>query len=78
MLEKHGGDFVASVLVEGRGSFVNVEGCLDLSQIFRTRFREHTDGKNLNSAIAEHTSSTGLHYTLDDTKILVREEKWFL
>ena len=41
-----------------------------------TRFLEHTDGKHLNFAIAEHTSSTGHCYMLDDTKILVRE-KWF-
>ena len=42
-----------------------------------TRFQEHTDGKHVNSAIAEHTSSTGHRYTLDDTKILVREDNWF-
>ena len=28
--------------------------------------------------IAEHTSSTSHWYTMDDTKILVREDKWFL
>ena len=39
-------------------------------------FRKHTHGNHLNSAIAEHTSSTSHHYTLDD-KILVSEEKWF-
>ena len=38
---------------------------------------ENTDGKHLTSAIVEHTSSTGHHYRLDDTKILVRET-WFL
>ena len=38
---------------------------------------EHTNEKHPNFAIMEHTSSTGHHYTLDDTKILVREEKWF-
>ena len=30
-LEKNGGDIVASVFVEGRGSIVNVEGFLNLS-----------------------------------------------
>ena len=49
----------------------------EMARMLGTRFREHTDGKHLNSAIAEHTSSTGHRYTLDDTKILVREEKWF-
>ena len=43
-----------------------------------TRFQEHTDGKHPNSAIAELTSSSGHRYTLDDTKILVREDNWFL
>ena len=41
-------------------------------------FSENTQmEKHLNSAIVEHTSSAGHYYTLDDTKILVREEKWF-
>ena len=38
---------------------------------------EHTDGKHPNSAIEEHTPSTSHHYTLDDTKTLVKEDKWF-
>ena len=42
-----------------------------------TRFCEHTDGKHPNSAIMEQTSITGHRYTMDDTKILVREGKWF-
>ena len=46
-------------------------------RILGTRFREHTDGKHPKSAIAEHTASTGNHYTLDDTNILVKEDKWF-
>ena len=41
------------------------------------RFQEHTDGKHPNSAIEEHTLSTSYHYTMDDTKILVKEDKWF-
>ena len=43
----------------------------ETARMLGTRFQEHTDGKHPNSAIAEHTSSTGNHYTLDDTKILV-------
>ena len=38
---------------------------------------ENTQMENT-SAIAEHTSSTGHCYTLDATKILVKEDKWFL
>ena len=48
----------------------------ETARMLGTRFRENKDGKHLNSAIAEHTSSTGHCYTLDDTKILVREQ-WF-
>ena len=40
-----------------------------------TRFQEHTDGKHPNSVTEEHTSSTGHRYILDDTKILVKEDK---
>ena len=47
----------------------------ETARMLGTRFREHTDGNNPNSAIEEHTSSTGHHYTLDDTKILVKEDK---
>ena len=39
-----------------------------------TRFREHTDEKHPGFAIAEHTTSTIHCYTLDDIKILVRED----
>ena len=49
----------------------------ETARMLGTRFWEHTDGKHLNSAIMEHTSSTSNRCTLDDTKILVREEKWF-
>ena len=41
------------------------------------RFCEYTDGKHPNSAITEHTSTTGHCYTMDDTKILVQEDQWF-
>ena len=47
----------------------------ETARMVGTRFREHTDGKHPNSAIEEHTSSTCHHYTLDDTKILVKEDK---
>ena len=49
----------------------------ETARMLGTRFREHTDGKHPNSAIEEHTSSTSHHYTLVDTKILVKEGKWF-
>ena len=49
----------------------------ETARMLGTRFREHTDGNHPTSAIEEHTSSTGHHYTLDDTKILVKEDKWF-
>ena len=35
-------------------------------------------GKHPNFAIQEHTSSTSHQYTLNDTKILVKEDRWFL
>ena len=43
-----------------------------------TRFQEHTDRKHPNSDIKEQTSSIGHHYTLDDTKMLVKDDKWFM
>ena len=49
----------------------------ETATLLGTRLQEHTDGKHLNSAIVEHISSTCHRYTLDDTNILVREEKWF-
>ena len=48
----------------------------ETARMLGTRLWEHTDGKH-NSAIAEHTSSTSHCCTLDDTKILVTEDKWF-
>ena len=50
----------------------------ETSRMVGTRFQELTDRKHPNSAIMEYTSSTSHRYTLDDTKILVREEKWFM
>ena len=47
------------------------------SRMLGSRFREYADGNHRNSAIEEHTSSTCHHYTLDDTKILVKEDKRF-
>ena len=38
----------------------------ETARMLGTRFREHTDGKHSDSAIAEHTSPTGHRYTLDD------------
>ena len=35
------------------------------------------DGKHLNSAMTEHTSTTSHHYIMDATMILVSEDKWF-
>ena len=35
------------------------------------------DGKHPRSAITVHTSTTSHHYTMDDTKIMVREDKWY-
>ena len=49
----------------------------ETARMLGTRFWEHTDANHPNSAIEEHTSATSHQYTLDDTKILVREDKWF-
>ena len=38
---------------------------------------EHTDGKYPNSAIMEYTSTTGHHYTMDYTKILLERGQDF-
>ena len=40
-------------------------------------FREHTGGKHPNSAITKHTATTGHKYTLDNVKVLIREENGF-
>ena len=40
-----------------------------------TRFKEHMDGNHPTSAVHEHTSSMGHKFTMDNIKILVREEK---
>ena len=40
----------------------------ETTRMLGTRFQEHTDGKHPNSTIAEHTSFSDHHYTLDDTK----------
>ena len=42
-----------------------------------TRFKEHTDGKHPNSAVSEHTQETGHLYTLQDVKVLNKEERHF-
>ncbi len=47
----------------------------ETARTFKTRFNEHTDGKHPNSAINEHTESTGHTFNIDDTKILVKEQK---
>ena len=47
----------------------------ETTRMLGTRFREHIDGNHPNSAIEENTSSTDHYYTLDDTKIMVREDK---
>ena len=49
----------------------------ETARMLGTRLQENTDGKHFNSAITEHTSSTGHCYTVDDIKILVNEQKWF-
>ena len=49
----------------------------ETARLLGIKFWEHSDGKHPNSAIKEHSSSTHHHYTLDDTKILVKEDKWF-
>ena len=56
----------------------NQEYVGEAARMLGTRFREHTDGNHPNSAFEDHTSSTGYHYTLDDTKILMKEDTWFL
>ncbi len=47
----------------------------ETARTFKTRFSEHTDGKHPNSAISEHTEQTGHVFNIDDTKILVKEQK---
>ena len=42
-----------------------------------TRLKEYIDGKYHNSAVTEHTSSTGHKYTLADVNVLVREDSDF-
>ena len=41
------------------------------------RFKEHTNSKHLNSAVTEHTSTTGHRYRLANVKVLVKEESDF-
>ena len=65
------------VVYSVRCSGCNKEYIGETARILSTRFREHTDCKNLNSAITEHTSTTSHCYPMDDTKILVREDMWF-
>ena len=55
----------------------DMEFIVETARMLGIRFHEHTDGKHPNSAIVDHTSTTGNCYTMDDTKILVREAKWF-
>ena len=79
------GDFVASVSVEGRGSVGNVEGFSDLSR--EPLLLPHQDldviqcvmitsGRGVSRDGRVEVFSICHHYTLDDTKMLVRE-KWF-
>ena len=42
-----------------------------------TRFKEHTDGKHPNSAIQEHIAKTGHQATIEDIKIISKEDKDF-
>ena len=44
----------------------------ETARMLGTRFQKHP-----NSGIAEHTSSTGHRYILHDTKVRVKEHKWF-
>ena len=54
----------------------DIEYISEMARMRGTRFCEHTDGKHTNSSIMEHISTTGHCYTMDDTKMLVREDKW--
>ena len=42
-----------------------------------TRFKEHTSRKGTNSAIKEHLEAQGHTCTLDEVKILEKEDDWF-
>ena len=42
-----------------------------------TRFKEHTSRKGTNSAIKEHLEAQGHTCTLDEVKVLEREDDWF-
>ena len=42
-----------------------------------TRFKEHTSRKGTNSAIKEHLEAQGHTCTLDEVKVLEKEDDWF-
>ena len=41
-----------------------------------TRFKEHTNRQGVNSAVKEHLSNTGHKCTIDNVKILSKEDNW--
>ena len=41
------------------------------------RFKEHSDPRHINSAVVEHTATTGHSFSLDDVKVIGREDKAF-
>ena len=50
----------------------------ETARTLEVKFKEHTDGKQLNYVITERTlDSTGHKYTLADVKLLVREDNDF-
>ena len=49
----------------------------EMARMLSTRICELIDGKHAKTAIKKHTSTTGHCYTMDDSNILVLEDKWF-
>ena len=47
----------------------------EMARMLSTKFSKYTSGKHPNSTTTEHTAATGHCYTMNDTKILVREDE---
>ena len=53
----------------------DMEYISEMARMLSAKITALSDGKHPKSAITEHTATTGSCYTMDDTKILVREDK---
>ena len=47
----------------------------ETARSLETRFKEHTDGKHLSSAVCEHMNNTGHKVHFEDVKVLAQEDK---